>query len=318
MLKIHDEWFLAIVTKINEAGVIYKDHTSDIFRIKEVLLISFTYGTNINKLSSQTRAIVAGICTLLQQGFYFSYHYDLTNSLQRSSKMPASGSTLFDRGNKHYIWNYSLSKKFTSEFVSTKWLTPVIQGYVGTAEDEIKGKKLKLILISRRMHRRAGTRYNARGIDDNGNVANYVETEQIVIYDKKTFSYVQVRGSVPLYWSQTGMMASIQLTRTQEMSHAAFTKHFDDLVKHYKSVLIFDLLSDTKAGENILVQAYRNNALIYSKREDSKLMYCHFDFHHERANSPVFFLYKICKGIRCYYENNRQMGKNSSSIWLFL
>ena len=28
----------------------------------------------------------------------------------------------------------------------------------------------------------AGTRFNARGLDDEGNVANFVETEQIVIF----------------------------------------------------------------------------------------------------------------------------------------
>lgn len=34
-----------------------------------------------------------------------------------------------------------------------------------------------MFLISRRRHAMAGTRYNARGLDDDGNVANYVETE---------------------------------------------------------------------------------------------------------------------------------------------
>ena len=40
----------------------------------------------------------------------------------------------------------------------------------------VLGQPLKFILISRRRKLHAGTRFNARGIDDNGNVANYVET----------------------------------------------------------------------------------------------------------------------------------------------
>jgi hypothetical protein len=32
-------------------------------------------------------------------------------------------------------------------------------------------------MISRRQHLRSGTRMNIRGIDDDGNVANFVETE---------------------------------------------------------------------------------------------------------------------------------------------
>lgn len=41
---------------------------------------------------------------------------------------------------------------------------------------------MELVLISRRRHAMAGTRYNARGLDDTGNVANYVESEQIIVY----------------------------------------------------------------------------------------------------------------------------------------
>ena len=39
---------------------------------------------------------------------------------------------------------------------------------------------VQLILISRRSRYRAGVRMHCRGIDDDGNVANYVETEQVI------------------------------------------------------------------------------------------------------------------------------------------
>lgn len=57
-----------------------------------------------------------------------------------------------------------------------------------------------MLLISRRRHGMAGTRYLARGLDDEGNVANFVETEQILVYRELIFSHVQIRGSVPLFW----------------------------------------------------------------------------------------------------------------------
>jgi hypothetical protein len=47
---------------------------------------------------------------------------------------------------------------------------------------------------------RTGTRFHARGIDDSGNVANFVETEQIIVADNIVFSYTMVRGSVPVFW----------------------------------------------------------------------------------------------------------------------
>jgi hypothetical protein len=39
------------------------------------------------------------------------------------------------------------------------------------------GKKIQFYLISRKSNKKAGTRYNSRGIDDDGNVANFCETE---------------------------------------------------------------------------------------------------------------------------------------------
>jgi len=85
----------------------------------------------------------------------------------------------------------------------------------------INGKNFVFALISRRSRYRAGTRYFRRGIDDNGNVANFNETEQVVLYEPSSsgiprtpnigpgpsnnlvqLSYVQIRGSIPLFWAE--------------------------------------------------------------------------------------------------------------------
>lgn len=47
-------------------------------------------------------------------------------------------------------------------------------------------------------------RYKRRGIDEDGNVANYVETEQILSFGEHQMSFFQIRGSVPVFWSQPG------------------------------------------------------------------------------------------------------------------
>ena len=65
--------------------------------------------------------------------------------------------------------------------------------------------EVKIGLISRRSRHRAGTRYKKRGTDAIGHCANYVETEQILFWPPHWCSYVIVRGSVPLYWSQSGI-----------------------------------------------------------------------------------------------------------------
>jgi len=70
-----------------------------------------------------------------------------------------------------------------------------------------------LCLISRRSRFRAGTRYFRRGIDKDGHVANFNETEQIVLLESPMLgvgdtnivaklSFVQIRGSVPVFWAE--------------------------------------------------------------------------------------------------------------------
>ena len=45
------------------------------------------------------------------------------------------------------------------------------------------GKQAKVVLVSRLSCQRAGTRFNVRGVDDYGDVANFVETEQVESFD---------------------------------------------------------------------------------------------------------------------------------------
>lgn len=93
--------------------------------------------------------------------------------------------------------------------------------YVGDEERLKHYEIFTLCILSRRSRFRAGTRYNnhwfslpflcifihrykRRGVDEDGEVANYVETEQIIIYRSHEVSFMQVRGSVPVFWSQPG------------------------------------------------------------------------------------------------------------------
>lgn len=96
---------------------------------------------------------------------------------------------------------------------STYILTSTIRGFVESltiprpstrmeGNMKLSGLPATLTLISRLSCRRAGTRFNSRGIDDDGHVANFVETETVV-WDPGSsgrsvgFSYCQIRGSIP-------------------------------------------------------------------------------------------------------------------------
>lgn len=77
------------------------------------------------------------------------------------------------------------------------FLVFAIRGYVGVEIVDVDNEKYELSVISKLSCQRAGTRFNTRGIDDNGHVANFVETETVLYSDRICYSYSQIRGSVP-------------------------------------------------------------------------------------------------------------------------
>lgn len=198
------------------------------------------------------------------------------------------------------------------------FLTSAIRGFVSTttipaASDPLRtsmsGLPSSLTLISRLSCRRAGTRFNSRGIDDDGNVANFVESETIywspsttVQYssaqaDEKPagtcFSYAQIRGSVPIFFEQQpGLIPGqqkITVTRSPEGTQPAFDKHFEELERNYGAVHIVNLLSAKKVGEAEITRSYqygiRHSSLNRSEEKNSKdhqlLRVTEFDFHAE-------------------------------------
>ena len=99
------------------------------------------------------------------------------------------------------------------------------------------GQKLQLYLISRRSRFRAGTRYFRRGIDHDGHVANFNETEQIATIPSQadvnkaatTLSFVQIRGSVPVFWAEINTLRykpDLQIMDLQESVIILLQDHF--------------------------------------------------------------------------------------------
>lgn len=62
-----------------------------------------------------------------------------------------------------------------------RWLTPVMSGFLQVERScRVGDKGFDVLFVSRRSRLRQGTRFTRRGIDDSGNVANFVETEQVI------------------------------------------------------------------------------------------------------------------------------------------
>jgi hypothetical protein len=165
------------------------------------------------------------------------------------------------------------------------FLTTVIRGFAGTASLRVDKRTALLTIISRQSCRRAGTRYNARGIDDDGNVANFVETETILrMSDGVCFGYTQLRGSVPVFWEQDAnlLSAKLNITRSLEATQPAFIRHFEALMSRFGSVHVVNLLAD-KSGEAELSHRYEQH-FQGNPNLRTNLGYTAFDFHAEVAH----------------------------------
>lgn len=166
-----------------------------------------------------------------------------------------------------------------------------------------ESKKFLLTLISRRSIDRAGLRYLRRGVDEEGHVANSVETEQILsppTWDPSEasdtlYSFVQYRGSIPLFFSQSpySLKPIVMLHGSSDANTAAFKLHFQHLKQRYGNVQVASLV-EKKGNEARVGDLYQEqaNKIINSRDIDSKepdVRFEWFDFH------------AMCKGMR--FEN---------------
>ncbi|CEF68649.1 Phosphatidylinositide phosphatase SAC2 [Strongyloides ratti] len=202
--------------------------------------------------------------------FYFSYKHSLTLNTQRY----AEKEVLFD---KAFWWNKELIKDLPYD---SEWSLQVIQGHISQTALNIDVDTLFLFtIISRRSVERAGTRYIKRGVDDDSYVANFVETETILSIFGHQLSFIQIRGSVPIYWSQKGIKYRPPLTidKSMDKSLPVFLKHFEKLKKRYNTPIVCLNLVDQTGRELCLAKSYLEHFL---ETEDPDLCFVSFDFHY--------------------------------------
>ncbi|XP_070072742.1 phosphatidylinositide phosphatase SAC2 isoform X3 [Drosophila takahashii] len=215
--------------------------------------------------------------------FYFSFDCDITNNLQRhEAKLEDSQSQPDER----FFWNMHMIRELLNLNDKT-WILPIIQGFMQVENCVIGNECFTLALVSRRSRHRAGTRYKRRGVDEKGNCANYVETEQILSFRHHQLSFTQVRGSVPIYWSQPGYKyrPPPRLDRGVAETQQAFELHFTKELETYGRVCIVNLVEQS-GKEKTIGDAFAEHVI---KFNNELMIYVTFDFH------------DYCRGMR--FEN---------------
>ncbi|KAH6853302.1 SacI homology domain-containing protein [Chaetomium sp. MPI-CAGE-AT-0009] len=290
MIRLRLDKYIIVITKAQPVGrlrghTVYKVVSTDLLPLRERQVHD-----------PDEDRFLALLRNFIKSGpMYFSYAIDLTNSFQRQSQHDVER-PLWKRADDRFFWN---------RFVQTDlidfrnqggrgqpapqpgidpYILPVMFGMLEIHPTTFKGTPLTLALITRRSRNRAGTRYFTRGLDDQGNVANYNETEQILILNDSTaglggfagsagpgvqrnasgegkdmqiLSYVQTRGSVPAYWAEVNVLKytpKLQL-RAIEAALPAARLHFDEQIRIYGDNYLVNLVNQ-KGREKPVKEAY--------------------------------------------------------------
>ncbi|WJX76697.1 Phosphoinositide phosphatase sac8 [Trifolium repens] len=243
--------------------------------------------------TSQEKRDEAYFLTLLKvvesmPGLYYSYEADISLNLQRRSKLVEGwmSKPLWKQADPRYVWNKHLMEELI-ELKLDRFIMPLVQGNIlkslsfQTAELKLKDSCAKLTLISRRCTRRLGTRMWRRGANFEGDTANFIETEQLLELEEFKFSFLQVRGSIPILWEQIVDLSYKPHLRviSHEQTHNIVERHFHDLSQRYGDVLAVDL-TDKHGEEGQLSAAYAAEM-----QNQQNVRYVPFDFHYHCGNS---------------------------------
>ncbi|OAX41993.1 hypothetical protein K503DRAFT_421235 [Rhizopogon vinicolor AM-OR11-026] len=223
---------------------------------------------------------------------------------------------LWRRVDRQFWWNEWLSKPLINTGLHS-YVTPIMQGYIQISsfdlpEDDstVRGDSVRpvdYIVISRRSRDRAGLRYQRRGVDDEAHVANFVETEVITRVQRNgtsnVFSYVQIRGSVPLFWTQSGYSMKpppvLAPERTPEQNLDALKRHFRRTVPAYGPHTIVNL-TEQQGKESTITNAYREYA---AKLDHKDARYCEFDFHRETRGMKYENISKLINQLERVFQS---------------
>ncbi len=289
--------YLLLVSRVAKIGEIMAE---PIYRVKAIEMIPYHH-SELHLTEEQKRfntQYIAMVQSFLQSdGFHLSYSYDLSRTLQsryQKNRELENQKALFERADGRFVWNQALVEDLFGESGQKDldaFCLPVIFGFIVQYPVVVNGKNFLYTLISRRAAEGAGTRLFYRGVNHCGHVANYVETEQIICYPNgAASSYVQIRGSIPLHWSQyPDLRYKPPPTINHDLPNAAhFLGHLQSVLSEtamYESLVMLNLIDHHGPEEALLKKLHSTFGEISYQLAPKKVYLESFDFHREcRAN----------------------------------
>ncbi|GAA6022279.1 hypothetical protein JCM10207_008913 [Rhodosporidiobolus poonsookiae] len=290
--------YLIVITKRTKVATVFQ---TPVYSATDFSVFPIDRGTSAELLKQPEEAYLLGLVKshLYSAPFYFSYGgYNVTARLQQQEP---SEKPLWETADDRFFWNRHLHRRLIDATTSgapenySRFILPVIFGFFEFKPASINGRSFLFGLISRRNRYRAGTRYFSRGIDQAGNVSNFNETEQIVLLDAEgapgggvrgdiRFSFVQTRGSVPVYWAEINNLRYKPDLKIMDVSSTAesLNRHFTQQISLYGDQYLVNLVN-SHGYEKPVKEAYER---ALEAMGNPRVHYTYFDFHKE------------CKGLR--------------------
>ncbi|XP_062233399.1 phosphoinositide phosphatase SAC2-like [Phragmites australis] len=240
----------------------------------------------------------------LRKDFFFSHSYHIMRSIQKNFNHPQEGWDVYDT---MFVWNEFLTRGVRDILKSTLWTVALIYGFFKQDKLAISGKDIMLTLIARRSRHYAGTRYLKRGVNEEGRVANDVETEQIVYEDmlepRQISSVVQNRGSIPLFWSQETSKLNLKpdiILHEKDNNYEATRLHFENLRRRYGNpIIILNLIKtrEKRPRESILRREFDRAIKIINNGlpGENHLRFLHWDLHKNSQSKRTNALHVLLK-----------------------
>ncbi len=338
--------YAALITD-SEPFVSIQSDMINIRRVKNILMIPLFKNNRI--LSESKQRDEDEYLHLLQMAFskhnfFFSTSFDVTLTQQKQAILFNSKKDkdpIWSRADHRFFWNRDVVADLIA-CEADEWIVPVMSAYIELRPSiEIENKQYTILFISRRSCYRQGCRFTKRGIDEHGHVANFAETEQILIHNDvfledvhkvkryKLTSYVQVRGSIPVVWTSPVTMKyepPVHISEDKNASIQYAEKHVTDLRNQYadnssnvSTSVIFVNLVDNKKDQGKLGAAYHDVIDEIKKlRPSYELKYVWFDFHAETARKGKWNnlrkLFTEDNGVSDMFERQGYFCKDASGV----
>lgn len=258
LMKFEQVYHAIFVKEISQTGKLLQH---EIFQATDWKVL--TLYSNDKELEEKSfQAIKRYLESETNKSFFYSFTYDLTHNMQDNFSYSLKQNDPLKKKFENpefplFRWNDLQSRTFQKmlkDVSSDKWVIRLMHGYYEEMTVDLFSNVLSVHIISRRLIQAAGTRYNKRGLNDDGFAGNFVETEQVVTnltlsskIKPMVSSFVQVRGSVPMYWYQNAAYfitkPPIIINKEVDPDRISSRKHFSDLIGLYgKNIFCLNLM----------------------------------------------------------------------------